>query len=104
MPPGINDDTLACAEQCFHCLYNFPRKRPRGMADHASLHAPLGWRDSFVLFDFVRPERAPEFDDSPSDALSAETVHLLHRIEQLVPAHLQPGCTLKCNSTLWFEV
>lgn len=88
---SVNDDTLNCAEQCFYCLYNYPRKRSRCLVEHYAKNISLDWDRAQLVFDFVRPEKSPEFDDQPHNCISAETIHLLHRIETLIPADLKPG-------------
>lgn len=92
IPSSCMNDTLNCAEQCFYCLYKYPSKKKRHLDEHDATPVELDWSKAVLLFDFVRPDQAPEFDDHPhATAVTADSAQLLHKIELMVPKMLRPG-------------
>lgn len=53
----------------------------------------LTWSRAVAVFEFIQPDvdDLPEFDGYAQDALNADAVNILSRIERIVPQNFDPG-------------
>jgi hypothetical protein len=95
---------LNAAEQCFYCLYTYPQKRKRHLAEHSARRTSLTRERAGAVFEFILPDshEQPEFDGYTNDKLNSEAMFMLKRIEALLKedACMSKGTT---HNTSWLK-
>ena len=74
-------------DQALYCLYCHPSKKSKAryLVDHGVSSLALTWNRCSLLFDVVRPQKVPEFDDYKALSITSDTEALLRRFVALVP-------------------
>ena len=76
-------------DQAMYCLYAHPSKKSKlkHLVDHAVPNIALRWDRCMSPYQYLRPEKLPEYDDFKSNSILAETVIFFKRIVALIPDH-----------------
>lgn len=74
-------------DQVMYCLYAHPSKKSKlkHLVDHAVPNIALRWDRCMSPYQYLRPEKLPEYDDFKSNSILAETVLFFKRIVALIP-------------------
>merc|ERR1712020_79881 len=74
-------------DQAMFCLYAHPSKKSKlkHLVDHSVPNVALRWDRCMSPYQYLRPEKLPEYDDFKSNSILAETVLFFKRIVALIP-------------------
>ena len=74
-------------DQAMYCLYAHPSKKSKlkHLVDHSVSNIALRWERCMSPYQYLRPEKLPEYDDFKSNSILAETVLFFKRVVALIP-------------------
>ena len=74
-------------DQAMYCLYAHPSKKSKlkHLVDHSVSNIALRWYRCMSPYQYLRPEKLPEYDDFKSNSILAETVVFFKRIVATIP-------------------
>ena len=89
---GVKDRAMADQlrknlDQAMYCLYAHPSKKSKlkHLVDHSVPNIALRWDRCMSPYQYLRPEKLPEYDDFKSNSILSETVLFFKRIVALIP-------------------
>ena len=84
---ALADQLRKNLDQAMYCLYAHPSKKSKlkHLVDHAVPNIALRWDRCMSPYQYLRPEKLPEYDDFKSNSILAETVLFFKRIVALIP-------------------
>ena len=84
---ALADQLRKNLDQAMYCLYAHPSKKSKlkHLVDHSVSNIALRWERCMSPYQYLRPEKLPEYDDFKSNSILAETVLFFKRIVALIP-------------------